>query len=150
MFSFLLKLLGIYPEQEIRPEPTNPTMSDILEEDDEVDLPLEDYSVEPLFDAALASESEPINDEVVKQEEPKEIQASITFTFDNAMGVKIDSKVSPEFVPVMVKNNVIKGAEAIDKTLVHYALVVLANEASEQFVMSFEDNSDDNLFNDGE
>jgi hypothetical protein len=67
---------------------------------------------------------------------PDDTRPFITFYFDDELKVQIQTHIPKSFVNIMLKNKVISPGEDSDETLLHYAMVVLANEVSEQLVMN--------------
>lgn len=78
----------------------------------------------------------------VKKTAHKE-SASITFSFDNDMKVKLITNFDKKFIKSMLKVGVIDKKDSEDETIIHYGLVVLAKEVTEQILNEF--TSDDTI-----
>jgi hypothetical protein len=59
----------------------------------------------------------------------------ITFTISNDLKVSIHSKVNKDIIPALIDNDVIIAEESGNVDIVQMALVVIANESSEQIIM---------------
>lgn len=62
------------------------------------------------------------------------IYGKITFTFDENSVVNVTSEMHEEFNKTLVNIGAIKSSDANDETILHYAMVVLANEATNQII----------------
>lgn len=92
----------------------------------------------------LMSEISLMNDEIIDLEQQvtphTDENSFVTFYIDNDLKISVNSKVNKEIAPALIDNDVIIAEEAENIDVLQMALVVIANESSEQLILGVNDN----------
>lgn len=129
MFNFLRKLFGMNKVSSTEKERIHPTFeTPTLSTTDIVDEKSVDVTTLP-------------HAETDAQVEKK---AYITFEFDNEMHVSISTGIPAEFIPTLISKNVIQSDEYNNEVIIHYAMLALAFDVSDQMLRGINATGDTN------
>lgn len=88
---------------------------------------------------SLEREITSLNDKIEDLEEQlspiTEDNSYITFTIDNDLKIAVRSKVNKDIVPALINNDIIKAEDSGEVEILQTALVLIANESTEQIIM---------------